>query len=87
MNLKKYIPKDGKMTKNEFKQMVNIISEYEKRLFDRYLEIENIRNKYEFLIKCNKSQQQEIDRLEVENEKLKADVKELEIEFNRRVIK
>ena len=75
------------MTKNEFKQMVNIISEYEKRLFDRYLEIENIRNKYEFLIKCNKSQQQEIDRLEVENEKLKADVNELEIEFNRRVIK
>ena len=69
MNSKKFIPKVGKMTKNEFKQMVNIISEYEKRLFDRYLEIENIRNKYEFLIKCNKSQQQEIDRLEVENEK------------------
>lgn len=88
MNLKKYIPKDGKkMTKNEFKQIVNFISEYEKRLFEKNNQNENLfrdnRAAYENL----KSQQKEINRLKTENEELKANVKELEIELNRRVIK
>lgn len=75
------------MTKNEFKQIVNFISEYEKRLFEKNNQNENLfrdnRAAYENL----KSQQKEINRLKTENEQLKANVKELEIELNRRVIK
>ena len=75
------------MTKNEFNQIVNFISEYEKRLFEKNNQNENLfrdnRAAYENL----KSQQKEINRLKTENEQLKANVKELEIELNRRVIK
>ena len=75
------------MTKNEFKQIVNFISEYEKRLFEKNNQNENLfrdnRAAYENL----KSQQKEINRLKTENEQLKVNVKELEIELNRRVIK
>ena len=75
------------MTKNEIEQMVKFISEYEKRLFEKNSQNENLfranRNAFENL----KSQQEDIKRLKTENEQLKADVKELEIELNRRVIK
>ena len=87
MNLKKYIPKDGNMTKNEIEQMVNTISGYEKRLFDRYLEIENLTRDFSNAFERLKSQQREIDRLKIENEQLKADIKEFEIEVSRRVLK
>lgn len=87
MNLKKYIPKDGNMTKNEFNQMVNLISEYEKRLFEKNNQNENLFRDNRAAFKNLKSQQEEIKRLKIENEQIKADIKELEIELNRRVIK
>ena len=87
MNLKKYIPKDGNMTKNEFKQIVNFISEYEKRLFEKNNQNEKLFRDNRAAFENLKSQQEEIKRLKTENEKLKANVKELEIEINRRVIK
>ena len=87
MNLKKYIPKDGNMTKNEFNQMVKLISEYEKRLFEKNNQNENLFRDNRAAFKNLKSQQEEIKRLKIENEQIKADIKELEIELNRRVIK
>lgn len=75
------------MTKNEFKQMVNIISGYEKRLFEKNNQNENLFRDNRAAFENLKSKQEEINRLKIENEQLKADVKELEIELNRRVIK
>ena len=75
------------MTKNEIKQMVNFISEYEKRLFEMNNQNENLFRDNRAAFENLKSQQEEIKRLKYENEHLKADVKELEIELNRRVIK
>lgn len=75
------------MTKNEFKQMVNFISEYEKRLFEKNNQNENLFRDNRIAFENLRSQQKEIKRLKDENEQLKADVKELEIELNRRVIK
>lgn len=75
------------MTKNEIEQMVNTISGYEKRLFDSYLEIENLTRDFSNAFERLKSQQREIDRLETENEQLKADIKEFEIEVSRRALK
>ena len=75
------------MTKNEFKQMVNFISEYEKRLFEKNSQNENLFRANRTVFENLKSQQEEINRLKTENEQLKANVKELEIELNRRVIK
>lgn len=75
------------MTKNEFKQMVNFISEYEKRLFERNIQNENLFRDNKNAFNNLKSQQEEIKRLKAENEQLKVCVKELEIELNRRVIK
>ena len=85
--MKKYIPKDGNMTKNEFNQMVKLISEYEKRLFEKNNQNENLFRDNRAAFKNLKSQQEEIKRLKIENEQIKADIKELEIELNRRVIK
>lgn len=75
------------MTKNEFNQMVNLISEYEKRLFEKNNQNENLFRDNRVAFKNLKSQQEEIKRLKTENEQIKADIKELEIELNRRVIK
>ena len=75
------------MTKTEFKQMVNFISEYEKRLFEKNSQNENLFRANRTVFENLKSQQEEINRLKTENEQLKANVKELEIELNRRVIK
>ena len=75
------------MTKTEFKQMVNFISEYEKRLFEKNSQNENLFRDNRTAFENLKSQQEEINRLKTENEQLKANVKELEIELNRRVIK
>ena len=75
------------MTKNEFKQMVKFISEYEKQLFERNNQNEKLFRDNRVAFENLKSQQEEIKRLKDENEQLKADVKELEIELNRRVIK
>ena len=75
------------MTKNEIEYLVNFISKRQKQL----LEIceENKKLFYDnsnFVAKLQR-QQKEIDRLKTENEQLKADIKEVEIELNRRVIK
>lgn len=75
------------MTKNEFKQMVIFISEYEKRLFEKNNQNENLFRANRSAFENLKSQKEEINRLKTENEQLKANVKELEIELNRRVIK
>lgn len=75
------------MTKNEFKQMVNLISVYEKRLCEKDNQNEKLFHDNRIAYKNLTSQQQEINKLKVENERLKADIKDLEIEFNRRVIK
>lgn len=56
------------MTKDEIKQMVNTISEYEKRLSDKYIEIDNLNRDYRNAFERLKSQQQEIERLKAENE-------------------
>ena len=58
------------MTKDEMKQMVNTISEYEKRLCDKYIEIDNLNRDYRNAFERLKSQQQEIDGLKAENEEL-----------------
>lgn len=67
--------------------MVNFISEYEKRLFEKNNQNENLFRDNRIAFENLRSQQKEIKRLKDENEQLKADVKELEIELNRRVIK
>lgn len=58
------------MTKDEIKQMVNTISEYEKRLSDKYIEIDNLNRDYRNAFERLKSQQQEIDRLKAEFKQL-----------------
>ena len=73
------------MTKDEIKQMVNTISEYEKRLCDKYIEIDNLNRDYRNAFERLKSQQQEIDRLKSENTQLKTEVGELEVELNARL--
>lgn len=73
------------MTKDEIKQMVNIISEYEKRLSDKYIEIDNLNRDYRNAFERLKSQQQEIDRLKSENTQLKTEVREFEVELNARL--
>lgn len=75
------------MTKNEIEQMVNIISKYEKRLFEMNKQNEKLFYDNSTFVGRLQKQREEIDRLKTENEELKADVKELEIELNRRVIK
>ena len=67
--------------------MVNFISGYEKRLFEKNSQNENLFRDNRTAFENLKSQQEEINRLKTENEQLKANVKELEIELNRRVIK
>lgn len=73
------------MTKDEIKQMVNTISEYEKRLSDKYIEIDNLNRDYRNAFERLKSQQQEIDRLKSENTQLKTEVREFEVELNARL--
>ena len=73
------------MTKDEMKQMVNTISEYEKRLCDKYIEIDNLNRDYRNAFERLKSQQQEIDRLKSENTQLKTKVREFEVELNARL--
>lgn len=73
------------MTKDEIKQMVNTISEYEKRLCDKYIEIDNLNRDYRNAFERLKSQQQEIDRLKSENTQLKTEVREFEVELNARL--
>lgn len=73
------------MTKDEIKQMVNTISEYEKRLCDKYIEIDNLNRDYRNAFERLKSQQQEIDGLKAENARLKEEVREFEIELNARL--
>lgn len=75
------------MTKNEIEQMVNVISKYEKRLFEMNKQNEKLFYDNRTFVDRVQKQREEIARLKNENEKLKADVKELEIELNRRVIK
>lgn len=75
------------MTKNEIEQMVNVISKYEKRLFEMNKQNEKLFYDNRTFVDRLQKQREEIARLKNENEKLKADVKELEIELNRRVIK
>lgn len=73
------------MNKDEIKQMVNTISEYEKRLSDKYIEIDNLNRDYRNAFERLKSQQQEIDRLKSENTQLKTEVREFEVELNARL--
>ena len=75
------------MTKNEIEQIVNIISKYEKRLFEMNKQNEKLFYDNSTFVGRLQKQREEIGRLQAENEHLKADVKELEIEINRRVIK
>ena len=75
------------MTKNEIEQMVNVISKYEKRLFEMNKQNEKLFYDNSTFVGRLQKQREEIARLKIENEQLKADAKELEIEFNRRVIK
>ena len=75
------------MTKNEIEQMVNVISKYEKRLFEMNKQNEKLFYDNRTFVDRLQKQREEIAILKNENEKLKADVKELEIELNIRVIK
>ena len=68
-----------KMTKNEIEQMVNIISKYEKRLFEMNKQNEKLFYDNRTFVDRLQKQREEIARLKTENEQLKADVKELEI--------
>lgn len=61
------------MNKDEIKQMVNTISEYEKRLSDKYIEIDNLNRDYRNAFERLKSQQREIDALKAENKQLKTE--------------
>lgn len=79
------IAKVGVLGKDEIKQMVNTISEYEKRLSDKYIEIDNLNRDYRNAFERLKSQQQEIDRLKSENTQLKTEVREFEVELNARL--
>ena len=75
------------MTKNEIEYLVNFISKHQKRLFEICEENKKLfYDNSNFVAKLQR-QQKEIDRLKTENEQLKADIKEVEIELNRRVIK
>ena len=75
------------MTKNEIEQIVNIISKYEKRLFEMNKQNEKLFYDNSTFVGRLQKQREEIDKLKAENEQLKADIKEVEIELNRRVIK
>lgn len=75
------------MTKNEIEQIVNIISKYEKRLFEMNKQNEKLFYDNSTFVGRLQKQREEIDKLRAENEQLKADIKEVEIELNRRVIK
>ena len=75
------------MTKNEIEQIVNIISKYEKRLFEMNKQNEKLFYDNSTFVGRLQKQREEIDKLKAENEQLKADIKEVETEFNRRVIK
>lgn len=75
------------MTKNEIEQMANFISKYEKRLFEMNKQNEKLFYDNRAFFDKLQRQREEIDRLKAENEQLKADIKEVEIELNRRVIR
>ena len=75
------------MTKNEIEQIVNIISKYEKRLFEMNKQNEKLFYDNSTFVGRLQKQREDIDKLKAENEQLKADIKEVEIELNRRVIK
>lgn len=75
------------MTKNEIEQLVNIISKYEKRLCEMNKQNEKLFYDNSTFVGRLQKQREEIDKLKAENEQLKADIKEVEIELNRRVIK
>ena len=75
------------MTKNEIEQLVNLISKYEKRLFEMNKQNEKLFYDNSTFLDRLQKQREEIGRLQIENEQLKADIKEVEIELNRRVIR
>lgn len=75
------------MTKNEIEQMVNTISKYEKRLFEMSKQNEKLFYDNSTFVDRLQKQREEIARLKAENEQLKEDIKEVEIELNRRVIR
>lgn len=74
------------MTKNEIEQLVNIISKYEKRLCEMNKQNEKLFYDNSTFVGRLQKQREEIDKLKAENEQLKADIKEVETELNRRVI-
>ena len=73
------------MTKNEIKQMVNFISKYEKRLFEMNKQNEKLFFDNSTFVEKLERQEKEIDKLKDENEQLKANVQDLEIEINSRL--
>lgn len=75
------------MTKNEIEQMVNVISKYEKRLCEMNKQNEKLFYDNSTFVGRLQKQREEIDKLKAENEQLKADIKEVETELNRRVIR
>lgn len=75
------------MTKNEIEQMVNIISKYEKRLFEMNKQNEKLFYDNRTFVDRLQKQREDIAKLKAENEQLKADIKEVETELNRRVIR
>lgn len=75
------------MTKNEIEQLVNIISKYEKRLCEMNKQNEKLFYDNSTFVGRLQKQREDIDKLKAENEQLKADIKEVETELNRRVIR
>ena len=59
------------------------IDEFEKRLSDKYIEIDNLNRDYRNAFERLKSQQQEIDGLKAEDERLREVIRQLNTEYNR----
>lgn len=70
------------MTKNEIEYLVNFISKYQERLFKMTEENKKLFYDNSVFVEKLQRQREEIDKLKVENEQLKADIKEVEIELN-----